>query len=382
MEINNKLKKVNESFSHWVNTSGNLNDESSQKAFNYLQYDVEQLCIVALQNDMADFSLVLTFWLDMIETRQRNPLEKDHYFANDFLWLNNAQKYVQDPIEQKNIECLLTALPLSSQKELQHLIAHNGVIKKDLQTTDLTGGIINECDHILYDLDQSISSNMTVLEFLSREIINARPVMQGWIDDFKINGSAHDVLNTNQYTEQLNNFSQLAKAADLNGISHLCQYQIDRINHVLQEGFDDNVHFSSFLEALGKFPELLNAIVSQPNNDEACLSLLSFLQKDDIWADKLAYSKIKMLFSAVISDLEFGSGNLEKQSNRVLTEDDVSLDVSINASKNMVDSFFFEVPSLIDELTSVIAGLHDDVDVSKHSQKAQRLCHTIKGSAI
>jgi len=129
------------------------------------------------------------------------------------------------------------------------------------------------------------------------------------------------------------------------------------------------------------WPSLVLSYLNDPTDDNNCLAVINCLQNDS-WPMPLNDSAARPLLAALAEEMV--EPELAEQVEVRETEarpEDVALQISDDVNQELVDAFFHESPGLAENLSECIQRIAAGDDMLDNVGAAQRLAHTLKGSA-
>ncbi len=131
---------------------------------------------------------------------------------------------------------------------------------------------------------------------------------------------------------------------------------------------------------LADWPQVVINHLQAPADNALCLAVVDYLE-DQAWPEPLNYSEIRDLIDGLTKELEL-TGDFEVEARKVeALAEDVKLDISEDTNQQLLDAFFAECPGYAEDLTSRIANIVNGDEIVDNTKAAQRISHSIKGSA-
>ena len=235
------------------------------------------------------------------------------------------------------------------------------------EATHLASTEAREFNFVEVSADSLLSvSHQRVLRELWNEIESLQPefdeLLQGLPD------------TADDYARMLKDLGESCGYLGLHGLQNMMDLLADRtMSHAqtLEE---------APLTMLGLWQESLRPYLTEGAPETACLTLLDYLE-DSRWSESLAPARSQHLLRAFMAP-ELPEDGLNNPAPQIINEADVSLEISDEASLEVMEAFLQDAPSqtraLHQALTQLIAGQGDGIEWVR---QAQRASHTLKGAA-
>ena len=223
--------------------------------------------------------------------------------------------------------------------------------------------------------DQLLASD-SMLGMIAYEIQDANPQLNFLAQGMLTEDEEFLKQQVDSYLEIVARIGTVAEETGLAGLTIICQF-IRRNTILLSElALDQRVAPIQLLEG---WAQIVIAHLSDPMNDSLCLAVVDYLEIET-WPEPLAYRDVRGLIDGLTVDLE-SSGDFAAEQREVnATAEDVSLELSSDASMELIDAFFAESPGHAETFSSLVVDIAADKDVVKNTEAAQRIAHTLKGS--
>ncbi len=337
-------------------------------------------------------------------------------------WHEQARRYIKQPTDEKVIVSLISKFPADVQKELASHIPGAVVSTETAEELKQTP----DFDENEFSLNDSFSDQLEDLSFLDApdpwaedSNLSFLDAPDPWAEDSNLDfldggvdetlveaeGSVSQIIGrefteilvcTRELINNLNNsidvpekdivsLSQIIKTlkeasteAKCEGLVILFDFISRNIDRLSEKPLVEQKQVMTLLSVL---PEALNNHLNEPMSDDSCLTLMELLAAPE-WALALKYREEKRLLYGLINQnsLTEGRGHPVVEEGD-LTADQVSLIMSEDATPSFIDSFFSESGQHAEGLASSISKISRGVDTEAHIRTAQRLSHTLKGSA-
>ena len=165
---------------------------------------------------------------------------------------------------------------------------------------------------------------------------------------------------------------------NLTGLQQICTFIT---NNLLELAAQDRQERASRYELLAKWPELVLVYLQNTANDASCKALISELQ-DARWPSPLSDVAAKEVLRALIEQPS-ARETLEDKEERpgIASPEHVSLQVPEDVSQEVLEAFLHEAPLQAAEFSQIMQRLYEGRHALDDIKHAQRLAHTLKGSA-
>lgn len=180
-----------------------------------------------------------------------------------------------------------------------------------------------------------------------------------------------------EYISLIDRISQISDELGMSGLQQICEFINHNVSLMLTIDQQARQEYHAIFES---WPDKILTYLSAPEDEDLCLELISFLQ--DKWPEPLgdtdAHSLLKNLSSKITMPVAFDN---TPEREKIATDEDVALELSDDINQELLEAFFHESPGIAAEFSDCIANVASGVDISDNIIKAQRLAHTLKGSA-
>jgi chemosensory pili system protein ChpA (sensor histidine kinase/response regulator) len=179
------------------------------------------------------------------------------------------------------------------------------------------------------------------------------------------------------YWEIVGRVASVAGELELEGLTMICQFVEE--NLVLVTGLQP-VRRADSLELLQHWPRVVIEHLLNPDDDARCIAVIDYLENQN-WPQPLLYSNLRALIEGLTQAARVSNGLPQAELREIeATAEDVSLEMSGDASPELIDAFFAESPAHAETFSSLMVAIGDGEDVQTNVEAAQRIVHTLKGS--
>ncbi len=314
--------------------------------------------------------------------------------------LLNVLNYLQDWQSAESIEELLNSLHDAAEKDNIRI-----VLQQDIGTSDSDSALIkvdheqeNELDALfnenddndeLLELDALFAEDTNndipldtaegIMALFCHELDELQPqistLTQKIINIDNNSQAAEDALT--QYCTMISRIHNSCDELGLSGLVKIFDFVLVNINLVTTL---DNDARAKAQFVLADWPQVVIDHLQAPADNALCLAVVDYLE-DPAWPEPLNYSEIRDLIDGLTKELEL-TGDFEIEARKVdALADDVKLDISEDTNQQLLDAFFAECPGYAEDLTSRIANIVNGEEIVENTKAAQRISHSIKGSA-
>ena len=183
------------------------------------------------------------------------------------------------------------------------------------------------------------------------------------------------------YQELINRVILTTETLQLKGLGEVCKFV--KHNIVMLGGLAslDEQDFNNIKSLLSGWNAPVINYLRNPDDDEVCIQLMRYLENIH-WPEPLLDAHSQNILQLLIEGLgDLDTSNSQNVRQHIASTDDVSLSISNDASEALIEAFFHEVPTLAVEFSAHIERLANGEHIQRNTESAQRLAHTIKGSA-
>lgn len=222
------------------------------------------------------------------------------------------------------------------------------------------------------------SGTNDILAVLSTELTEVSDDLSAYAEKFVASENADERADwLARYEELVNRLTMASNCLGLDGVEWICHF-VNR-NAAATISLDSTTRQAS-LPVLKGWPQQVANYLNEPGDDDICLAIVDYLEQSH-WPDPLAYREVRELLRGLTKAVELSADYEVESRSATATEGDVALSISADVDQAVIDAFFVESPGSAEELASLIGKIADGQSVQKNTEAAQRISHTIKGSA-
>ena len=331
-------------------------------------------------------------------------------------WLSNIQLHLSMPDDEENVELLLSPLTEESQAlvaiALQELANNGGTMAiggsgtavdttpessviqvqqaGDIEIDLAEFPVANSVDENLAEKEESgaletvtFEENETefdtddILGMLASELHEVAPQLSELALTIS-NTSSDETLTqaVESYSELVSRVGAVSKELGLDGLMLVCDFILNNLSLLASLPAGDRI---LPLDVLQGWPKVVVDHLTSPDDDSRCIAVIDFLERDS-WPEPLPYPEMRGFIEGLTKGLELSSEFEAEQREIEASADDVSLEMSADASPELIDAFFAESPSHAESLSRLISAISRGEKVQENLEAAQRIAHTLKGS--
>ncbi len=180
------------------------------------------------------------------------------------------------------------------------------------------------------------------------------------------------------YSELLNRMVSACNALGLLGLERVCNFVIENVNLLPTLAPTDRL---AARPVLSRWPAMVKHYLVDPADDAGLMGLIDLLQQT-AWPNRLDGLDSRDLYA----ELSRGAAEEDDTVSETLrpthaSTDDVSLEVSADTNPQLLEAFLVEAPDVAVRFNQVISTLDTAANPFEGMRSAQRLSHTLKGSA-
>lgn len=178
------------------------------------------------------------------------------------------------------------------------------------------------------------------------------------------------------YSELVNRVGAVSTELGLDGLVLVCDFILKNLSLLASLPATDRI---LPLEVLQGWPKVVIDHLNSPDDDSRCIAVIDYLERNS-WPEPLPYPEMREFIEGLTKGLELSSDFQAEQRAIEASADDVSLEMSADASPELIDAFFAESPAHAESLSRLIAVISRGENVQENVEAAQRIAHTLKGS--
>ena len=233
------------------------------------------------------------------------------------------------------------------------------------------------------DFDASSFNTLEIINMFLEEFIDVAQRMDTLLSRITIENytEAQSQQTLSDYQELIDRVILTTETLQLKGLGDVCEFIKHNISMLGGLASLDESDFNNIHLLLNGWTTPVITYLRNPNDNAVCIDLMHYLENDH-WPEPLLDSQSQLMLIALIEGLD-DLDNSDSQNARqdIATTEDVSLSISNDASEALIEAFFHEAPSLAVEFTAHIERLANGQHIQENTESAQRLAHTLKGSA-
>ena len=178
------------------------------------------------------------------------------------------------------------------------------------------------------------------------------------------------------YREILGRVDSVARELDLQGLAFVCGFVTHNLGLIVDLDGDER---GEAIDILRGWPAVVVEHLRHPADDSRCLAVVDYLEAE-AWPEPVPYRDQRTLIEGLARSIEVSGGFVAEAREIEATADDVALEMSADASPELVDAFFAESPGHAESLSALTAAINRGEAVQRNVEAAQRIAHTLKGS--
>lgn len=319
-------------------------------------------------------------------------------------WITQAQVYLQPPVPADCITALLEPLPEERREVLYEVLVQESEGEPSpvdelqgeddpAEITDPAAGLVLVSDTAAANSASAISIDAmddllagdgpggietTILGMLRQEIEEIAPRLSQCAAAIgsatELADAAGEMAGYGQLVERL---QAASTGAGLVGMGQIADFLIENLGLLLSATDDQR---RAMAPLLAGWPQPITAHLADPADNGLCLAAVNYLENPG-WLKPLIDGEVKQLLKGLVKDTETSGECVGESRATQATPEDVELKIADDVSAELVEAFFTESPRYAEQLASHIASIAKGEEVQNHLAAAQRLSHTLKGSA-
>lgn len=217
-----------------------------------------------------------------------------------------------------------------------------------------------------------------ILDVLRAEIMEVSPQLaklESIITSSADPTALHNAIRS--YSELTERLMLASESLGLTGLYEVCRFAQDNINRM--SAFELHAR-EQVAPVLARWTALVLTYLQNPADDSSCVMLLNHFQ-DKAWPKPISGEKGRDLYVMLSKGMdESVQPEPVPERQRLASAEDVALEISADASKDLIDAFFMEAPAQTERFSLTIALIAAGENLAENVKVAQRIAHTLKGS--
>jgi len=224
--------------------------------------------------------------------------------------------------------------------------------------------------------------DIEVLDALADELEELRPELEGereiiFNPTSRASSVAESVAN---YLELVGRIGQAAEIVEMPGLQMVARFIAANAGTIEALSHAARVAAAPLQHCLGGWIEPLDALLRQPHNADSLDVLLSHLTQDD-WPQAIEPGLVEALRNEFEASQLATTAITESGRETQAHPEAVAIGFADDISPQLVDAFLQETPVYVGRFSEAVQELNDGAVGRQQLANAQRLAHTIKGSA-
>ncbi len=296
--------------------------------------------------------------------------------GTEFLgWLADLRRYLQAPAGDGEIGALLNPLPDDARAALGAILGDASTAAPAAGPTDSDAAAAPaDTADAPGEFDDFAPADDDLLGMLAVELREVAPQLAGLAQT--IAGADDPSAAAADYREIVERIASVAQELEFDGLLTICRF-VDH-NLDLVAALDPAARARS-LEVLQHWPRPLIEHLLQHGDDALCIAVIDYLERDD-WPEPLPYSSLRELIDGLTREVQAGGAHEIEVRALEASPEDVALEMSADASAELIDAFFDESPGHAETFSVLVAKIGAGEDIQASVEAAQRIAHTLKGS--
>jgi chemosensory pili system protein ChpA (sensor histidine kinase/response regulator) len=193
------------------------------------------------------------------------------------------------------------------------------------------------------------------------------------------------VTHIDRYADYLRRFANAADMLDLPAVKELAGFFESNALALAEAAPEDRGHVER-RSLFAEWPRLLGAFLSKPE-DPSTLGRLMLQAQDPAWPMPMDEEHALDLAERLLNEVHSGDGARANEASSpspgsaIAAEDDVRLSFSDDINPQLVNAFLHEAPQHVNRLSQCVQRIANNQASIEDISQAQRVAHTIKGSA-
>lgn len=288
-------------------------------------------------------------------------------------WSQDLISFIRDPHSVELAEKITTAFPEPTKHRfLNSLFAEERVKTDSDATPENTADVV----HVI-DVPLTSAPNDTVVLFIT-ELTDMESKLDDTLSALLTCPDDECLEYLDKYLRYIEMIKGTANILGMRGIETLCDFLIDNVPSL--DFMDDSkkpLHF----DLLSPIPQKIITLLSNIGDTQNILDIVTHFESTE-WPhpnQEDASHELVILLSE--TDFEVEDKQFDEPEKAIATPDDVTLAISPDIHPDLISAFLHDAPAQASALSHCIACLATDDDILDHLENAQRLTHSLKGSA-
>jgi chemotaxis protein histidine kinase CheA len=230
-------------------------------------------------------------------------------------------------------------------------------------------------------------ANKDVVDALCSELQEGESELAGALSEIVAPDAAEPIVigHIQRYADYLHRFANAADMLDLPAVKELAGFFESNALALADASAEDRSHIER-RNLFAEWPQLLGSFLAKPD-DASSLGRLMLQVQDPAWPMPMDEEHALDLAERLLSEVQSSDGvQPNEESSReappaIVTEDDVRLDFSDDINPQLVNAFLHEAPQHVNRLSQCVQRIAANQAGIEDISQAQRVAHTIKGSA-
>ena len=311
-------------------------------------------------------------------------------------WLSDIKLYIASPDDADLVGLLLNPLPAEAQNAVTEAIAEESTAAEiesmpQVSAVEIEHGQMQDAPDI-GDFEHDFEHNDTnafgddedtgfdtsdMLGMLASELHDAYPQLSELAEAIAASDDTDQLEQAvGSYQELVSRVRAVSEELGLIGLVLVCDFVNKNSVQVAAMSLAER---ANSLEVLQGWPIVIVEHLVNPEDDDLCIAVVDYLEREN-WPEPLPYREVRSLIEGLTKELEL-SNSFEPEVREIeATAEDVSLEISTDASPELIDAFFAESPGHAEKFSHLMEAISSGEDIQNNVEAAQRIAHTLKGS--
>ncbi len=324
-------------------------------------------------NTIAEYGIIFKKNVDIIITSEPGFTEAYTCLCVLSKWIDNSQSYIFDDFNADS-ETIVSSISHRWQE----------IFFIDPENEENLISETNNDDDLNFDFDDDIfnqyadKNSENIITLLANELNG----ISNDLDDLLVKvvyGEEEQLLDSvTEYVTLVECFMEACKSVELHGLSDVCSFIIENITILSSYSKDDR---DQTLDLIQPWINLVQGYLSDPVSDQKCLDIVNHLDNEN-WPTPLTGVAWRDLFTKLNTDSDKSlDAQLEEKRPKNVDPSDIVLDIDQDARPEVVDAFMQEAPQFAADFSRHLSLLYKGENLNDNIEAAQRLSHSLKGSA-